>query len=93
MGKVLLWMAAVMFGIYLVKTQYLTSKTWEPFRDGCLAAGSATEAQCSCLSDYMHERFSDLEVKRIMDNQTTDPVFSERVANAVMAGTLACRNP
>ena len=42
MGKVFLWMAVVLFGIYLVTTQYLGSKTWEPFRDGCLAAGGAS---------------------------------------------------
>ncbi len=93
MGKVFLWMAVVLFGIYLVKTQYLGSKTWEPFRDGCLAAGGASEAQCSCLADYIHERFSDQEVQRIMNNQVTDPVFTQRVNTAVQAGTLACRSP
>lgn len=93
MSKALLWMAAVMFAIYLVKTQYLNSTTWEPFRDGCLAGGSASEAQCNCLADYVHERFSDEEVQRIMNNQVSDPLFSERVNRTVMAGTLACRNP
>ena len=93
MGKVFLWMGVVMLGIYLVKTQYLNSKTWEPFRDGCLAASDASREQCSCLADYMHERFSDQEIRRIMDNQVTDAVFGQRVNNAVQAGTLACRNP
>jgi hypothetical protein len=93
MGKVLLWIAAVMFAIYLVKTQYLSSSTWTPFRDGCLAGGSATQAQCDCLADYVHERFTDEEVQRIMDNQVTDPVFAEKVNQTVIAGTLSCRNP
>lgn len=93
MGKTLLWIAAVMFAIYLVKTQYLNSSTWTPFRDGCLASGTASEAQCNCLADYVHERFSDEEVQRIMDQQITDPVFADRVQRTVLAGTLACRNP
>lgn len=93
MGKVFLWMAAVLLAIYLVKSQFLTSKTWTPFRDGCLASGNASEEQCNCLSDYVHERFSDQEVQRIMNNQMTDPVFSEKVNKTVVAGTLACRNP
>jgi len=93
MGKTLLWIGAVMFAIYLVKTQYLNSSTWIPFRDGCLAAGSATEAQCNCLTDYVHERFSDKEVQQIMDQRIDDPVFAEKVKQTVMAGTLACRNP
>ncbi|GGC09489.1 hypothetical protein GCM10011352_39860 [Marinobacterium zhoushanense] len=93
MGKVFLWMGAVLLAIYLVKSQFLTSKTWTPFRDGCVASGNASEAQCSCLSDYVHERFSDQEVQRIMDTQITDPVFADKVNRTVMAGTLACRNP
>lgn len=93
MGKTLLWIGAVMFAIYLVKTQYLNSSTWTPFRDGCLAAGSASEAQCNCLTDYVHQRFSDKEVQRIMEQQVDDPVFAEKVRQTVMAGTLACRNP
>ncbi|KEA63489.1 hypothetical protein ADIMK_2268 [Marinobacterium lacunae] len=93
MGKVFLWMGVVLLAIYLVKSQYLSSKTWGPFRDGCLASGGATEEQCSCLSDYVHERFSDQEVQRIMDTRITDPVFAEKVNKTVVAGTLACRNP
>jgi len=93
MGKVFLWMGVVLLAIYLVKSQFLTSKTWTPFRDGCLASGSADEAQCNCLADYVHERFSDEEVKRIMNTQITDSVFADKVNRTVVAGTLACRNP
>ena len=54
MGKVFLWIAAVLLVVFTVKTQYLTSKTWEPFKQGCMAGGTATEEQCSCLSSYGH---------------------------------------
>ncbi|SEG78125.1 hypothetical protein [Marinobacterium lutimaris] len=93
MGKVFLWMGVVLFAIYLVKSQFLNSKTWTPFRDGCLVSENATEAQCNCLADYVHERFSDQDVQRMMDNQITDPVFAQKVNSTVVAGTLACRNP
>ncbi|MBV1787869.1 hypothetical protein KQ940_07345 [Marinobacterium sp. D7] len=93
MGKVFLWMGVVLLAIYLVKSQFLSSKTWTPFRDGCVASGNASEAQCDCLSDYVHERFSDQEVQRIMDTRITDPVFADKVNRTVVAGTLACRNP
>lgn len=92
MGKVFLWIAVVMLAIYLVKTQYLASKTWKPFRDGCLASGTATKAQCSCLSDYVHKRFSDQEVQRIMDNKVTDPQFSKRVKQVIFDGTHSCES-
>jgi hypothetical protein len=90
MSKVLVWISIVMLAVYVVKTQYLTSKTWEPFRDGCIAGGG-TEAQCNCLSDYLHERFSDLEVERIMKLEKGDSAFETKVEQTVMAGTLACK--
>lgn len=93
MAKVFLWMGAVLLAIYLVKSQFLNSKTWTPFRDGCVVAGSGSEEQCNCLANYVHERFSDQEVKRIMETEITDPVFADKVDRAVMAGTLACSNP
>ena len=90
MSKVLVWISIVMLAIYVVKTQYLTSKTWEPFRDGCIAGGG-TEAQCNCLADYVHERFSDLEVERIMRMEQGDSAFEAKVQQTIMAGTLACK--
>ena len=90
MSKVLVWISIVMLAIYVVKTQYLTSKTWEPFRDGCIAGGG-TEAQCSCLADYVHERFSDLDVERIMRMEQGDSAFEAKVKQTIMAGTLACK--
>lgn len=91
MSKVLVWISIVMLAVYVVKTQYLTSKTWEPFRDGCIVGGG-TEAQCTCLSDYLHERFSDLEVERIMKLEKGDSAFETKVEQTVMAGTLACKS-
>ena len=90
MSKVLLWMSAVLFAIYIVKTQYLNSKTWEPFKDGCVAGGY-TEEQCSCLSDYVHERLSDNEVQSIMDGRIDNTEFANRVNGIRVAGNLACK--
>ena len=83
-------MGVVLFGIYLVKTQYLNSKTWEPFKNGCIAGGY-TEQQCGCLADYVHERLSDNEVKLILENQVTEPGFAEKVNGIRIAGNLACK--
>lgn len=90
MSKALIWISVVLLAIYVVRTQYLTSKTWEPFRDGCVAGGG-TEAQCNCLSDYVHKRFSDEEVARMMRMEQSDSTFNTRVEQTVMAGTLACK--
>ena len=88
MSKVMVWISIVMLAIYVVKTQYLASKTWEPFRDGCIAGGG-TEMQCNCLSDYVHERFSDNEVTSIMRMEKGDSAFETKVEQTIMAGTLA----
>jgi len=92
MSKVLVWISIVMLSVYIVKTQYLTSKTWEPFRDGCVKSGG-TESQCNCFADYIHKRFSDLEVEKIMRTELNDTSFNQRVEQAVAAGTLACKTP
>ncbi|WP_417227043.1 hypothetical protein [Amphritea sp.] len=93
MGKVFLWIAAVLLVVFTVKTQYLTSTTWEPFKQGCMAGGTATEAQCSCLSDYVHKHFSDNEVERIMQGTMTDPAMKLKVEGIVRVGTRQCKNP
>ncbi|MDO6565029.1 hypothetical protein Q4488_16735 [Amphritea sp. 1_MG-2023] len=93
MGKVFLWIAAVLLIVFTVKTQYLTSKTWEPFKQGCMAGGTATEEQCSCLSDYVHKQFSDNEVERIMQGAIRDPAMQKKVENVVRVGTRECKAP
>lgn len=91
MSKVLLWIAVVMGAIYIVRVNYFGSKTYEPFMNGCLVSG-ASEARCSCLTDYVHERFDDLEVGRILRSDRSDAAFSERVDRVIAAGTLACKS-
>ena len=91
MSKVLLWLGVVMMAIYVVKTEFLTSSTWTAFRDGCMRSEQSNEAQCSCLSDYIHKRFSDQEVQRIMDNVSKDERFTQRVNQAVLEGSQSCR--
>jgi hypothetical protein len=77
MSKVLLWVAVVFGAIYLVRVNYFGSKTYEPFLQGCVASG-ATEARCTCLTDYVHERFDDLEVRKIMThNMSDEPLLRE----------------
>lgn len=93
MGKVFLWIAAVLLVIFTVKTQYLTSKTWAPFKDGCMAGGTATEAQCSCLSDYVHKNFSDNEVEKIMQGTVQDPAIQRKVEETVRIGAKMCKAP
>lgn len=93
MGKVFLWIAAVLLVVFTVKTQYLTSKTWEPFKQGCMAGGTATEEQCSCLSNYVHKHFSDNEVKQIMQGSITDPAMRQKVEGIVRVGSRECKTP
>ncbi len=91
MGKVFLWIAAVLLAVYTVKTQYLTSTTWTPFKEGCMAGGTATEQQCSCLSDYVHKHFSDREVEQIMRGTLTDPAMISKVEGIVRVGSRECK--
>ena len=93
MGKVFLWIAAVLLVVFFVKTQYLTSTTWEPFKQGCMAGGTATEEQCSCLSNYVHKHFSDNDVERIMKGTITDPAMNRKVEGIVRVGSRQCKNP
>ncbi|MBR9865986.1 MAG: hypothetical protein GYB20_02690 [Oceanospirillales bacterium] len=93
MGKVFLWIAAVLLVVFTVKTQYLTSKTWEPFKQGCMAGGTATEEQCSCLSSYVHKHFSDNEVKLIMQGNIADPAMRQKVEGIVRVGSRECKTP
>jgi len=79
-----------MVAIYVVKSQYLTSKTFEPFVEGCMASATASARQCECLSKYMHKRYSDLEMQSIMDNNMTDSLMKKQVARDVKLGSSEC---
>lgn len=93
MGKVFLWISAVLLLVFTMKTQYLTSKTWEPFKQGCMAGGSATEEQCSCLSDYVHKHFSDREVEQIMAGTLQSEAMQKKVESIVRVGSRECKAP
>ncbi len=82
-----------MLGVFVIKTQYLTSKTYEPFIAGCVASKSATQEQCECLSDYVHKRYSDLEVQAIMDNRLGDELSRTKVEQDIQQGSQVCANP
>lgn len=90
MYKVLLWIAFVSIAILVVKTQFLTSSTYGPFKEGCMQGEGATEERCACFAKYVHKHFSDNEVKLIMANQVTDPAFKAKVEEVVRAGSLSC---
>ncbi len=82
-----------MLAVFVIKTQYLTSKTYEPFVAGCVASGNASQEQCECLSDYVHKRYSDLEVRAIMDNRLGDELSQTKVEQDIRQGSKVCANP
>ncbi len=90
MYKVLIWISFVALGILAVKTQFLASSTFGPFKEGCMQGEGATEARCDCLAKYVHKHFSDNEVKLIMANQVNDPDFKFKVEEVVRAGSKSC---
>lgn len=93
MSKVLLWISAVLLAVYVIKTEYLTSKTYEPFVAGCVAAGTASQAQCECLADYMHKRYSDVDVQAIMDDRLGNELPRSKVEQDIRKGSQICANP
>ncbi|MGH1460527.1 MAG: hypothetical protein ACRBB6_00665 [Neptuniibacter sp.] len=90
MYKVLIWIAFVSIGILAVKTQFLTSSTYGPFKEGCMQGEGVSEELCDCLATYVHKHFSDNEVKLIMGNQITDPAFQAKVTEVVSLGSQSC---
>ena len=82
-----------MLAVYVIKTQYLTSKTYEPFVAGCVASGTSSQAQCECLGNYIHKRYSDLEVQAIMDNRLGDELSKTKVNQDIRQGSQLCANP
>lgn len=91
MAKILVWIAVVMLGIYVVKTRYLTSTTHQPFIDGCLASGSASPEQCRCLADYLHRIYSDKEMQAIMAGNYNTSLPKEQVEQRIFQGSRACQ--
>jgi hypothetical protein len=90
MYKVLIWISFVALSILVVKTQFLTSSTFGPFKEGCMRGEGATEERCDCLAKYVHKHFSDNEVKLIMSNEVSDPDFKFKVEEVVRAGSKSC---
>ena len=90
MYKVLIWISFVALSILVVKTQFLTSSTFGPFKEGCMQGEGATEERCDCLAKYVHKHFSDNEVKLIMSNEVSDPDFKFKVEEVVRAGSMSC---
>ena len=78
--------------VYIVKTELITSETYEPFVQGCMQGEGATEERCECLGQYLHKHFSDNEMKVIMA-QKADGAFAQKVEEVVMAGAQSCRLP
>ncbi|MCP4596448.1 hypothetical protein [Neptuniibacter sp.] len=90
MYKVLIWIAVVSLGVLMVKTQFLTSSTFGPFKEDCMQLPGATEARCDCLAKYVHKHFSDNEVKLIRANQVNDPDFKFKVEEVLARGNQSC---
>ncbi len=90
MYKVLIWIAIVALGVLVIKTQFLTSSTFTPFKQSCLQIEGATEARCDCLSRYVHKHFSDNDVKLIMADQVREPAFKAKVNEVISLGFQSC---
>lgn len=91
MTKAFLWIAAIALAVFTVKHEFLASKTFTPFIEGCMAGEGATEARCECLSRYVHKHFSDLEVKAIMD-QRMEGEFASKAIEIMQVGARNCAN-
>lgn len=89
MAKIFLWIGAVSFAVFIVKTQLLTSKTYEPFVEGCMVGENSSQERCECLGKYVHKHFSDNEVRLIMAEKM-EGAFAEKVREVVAAGSQAC---
>ena len=58
-----------------------------------MASGNATEAQCECLSDYIHQRYSDREVEGIMGSRIGDELSRQQVEKDIREGSQFCAKP
>lgn len=90
MYKVLIWISFVALAILVVKTQYLASDTFVPFKEDCMKLEGATDDRCDCLSRYVHKHFSDLEVKLIREDKLNDPAFKYKVEEVLRLGSQSC---
>ena len=90
MYKVLIWISVVALAILMVKTQFLASSTFGPFKEDCMKLAGATEERCDCFAKYVHKHFSDNEVKLIRANQLNNPDFKYKVEEVLARANQSC---
>ncbi|MFT6916275.1 MAG: hypothetical protein ACJAWL_002603 [Motiliproteus sp.] len=92
MPKIFLYLAAAaLLGFIVTQNFFSQAKTWEPFYQGCIAGAGATEARCSCFTDYVHERLGEAEINAVLENRVAGARFQDSVEQTVQQAGLACQ--
>lgn len=92
MPKTFLYLAAIaLLGFIMLQNFGGPAKSWEPFYQGCMAGGGATDERCRCLTDYVHERLDQSEIEAVMENRVAGATFQDKVERIVQQGSLACQ--
>ncbi|MEH6652126.1 MAG: hypothetical protein V7707_19050 [Motiliproteus sp.] len=92
MPKIFLYLAAIaLLGFFMTKNLGGPAKSWEPFYQGCMAGGGATDERCRCLTDYVHERLEQNEIQAVMENRVAGTSFQQKVERIVQQGSLSCQ--
>ena len=91
MPKIFLYLAAIaLLGFIMTQNFGEPAKTWQPFYQGCMAGGGATDARCRCLTDYVHEQLEENEVSAVMENRVAGATFQAKVEQVVQQGSRSC---
>jgi hypothetical protein len=91
MPRTLLYIAALALLAFVLSQKLTTPKTRGPFVEACMSGGHATQRQCDCLADYVHDRLEEQEILAIMENRVVGTAFQERVADMIKTGSQQCR--
>ena len=91
MPKIFLYLAAIaLLGFIMTQNFGEPAKTWQPFYQGCMAGGGATETRCSCLTDYVHDHLEEAEINAVMENRVAGASFQAKVEQVVQQGSRSC---
>jgi hypothetical protein len=91
MPKTFLYLAAIaLLGFIMIQNFGDPAKSWQPFYQGCMAGGEATEQRCRCFTDYVHERLEENEIQAVMANRAAGASFQDKVEQIVRQGSKTC---
>ncbi len=92
MPKTFLYLAAIaLLGFIVTQNFWASAKTWQPFYQGCIAGAGATEQRCRCLTDFVHDRLGEDEIRAVMENRVVGASFQKKVEQTVQQGAQSCR--